>query len=248
MKRFIKKILSHEIKILIQDIITHYRKLRILYLKGSKFGFNDLDNKLSKYLNFQNGFYIELGANDGVLASNTYYLQKKLNWNGILIEPSPNLYTRCKKNRGNKNKVLCYACVSKDYKKKFVEMIYSDSMTVANDLESDIKNPEEHAQKGKDFLSEHEDIFKFKAQAETLTNIINDNSDVAIIDFISLDVEGAEIEVLKGLDFKEITIKYLLIESRDLKKLEPFLVNFGFILIDKLSVHDYLFVNKQFDC
>ena len=104
------------------------------------------------------------------------------------------------------------------------------------------------SKKVKTFLSEHEDIFKFKAQAETLTNIIKDNSEVAIIDFISLDVEGAEIEVLKGLDFKEITIKYLLIESRDLKKLEPFLVNFGFILIDKLSVHDYLFVNKQFDC
>ena len=125
-------------------------------------------------------------------------------------------------------------------------MIYSDSMTVANDLESDIKNPEKHAQIGKDFLSEHEDVFKFAAQAETLTNIIKDNSNVKIIDFISLDVEGAEIEVLKGVDFNEITIKYLLIESRNLKKIESFLENFEFILLEKLSIHDYLFVNKKF--
>ena len=97
MLKIIKKLLPYEIKILIQDILYHYRKLKIILLKCSIFGFSNLDNKLSKYLNYKNGFYIELGANDGVFASNTYYLQKKLNWNGILIEPSPNLFTRCKK-------------------------------------------------------------------------------------------------------------------------------------------------------
>ena len=46
------------------------------YLKKNH-GKNDLDIKLEKYLNFSNGFFIELGAHDGITQSNTYYYEKK---------------------------------------------------------------------------------------------------------------------------------------------------------------------------
>ena len=51
-----------------------------VYLKKKlkqNFGKNDLDIKLEKYLNFSNGFFIELGAHDGITQSNTYYYEKK---------------------------------------------------------------------------------------------------------------------------------------------------------------------------
>ena len=49
----------------------------------SKPGLNGLDDKLEKYLDYTNGFFIEAGGNDGFLQSNTYYLEKfkKLEWN-----------------------------------------------------------------------------------------------------------------------------------------------------------------------
>ena len=48
-----------------------------------------LTKKMLKYINYKNGFYIDCGANDGVNQSNTWYYEKNLGWNGILIEPIP---------------------------------------------------------------------------------------------------------------------------------------------------------------
>ena len=58
---------------------------------------------------------------------------------------------------------------------------------------------------------------------------------------LSLDVEGAELEVLLGLDFTRYSFDYLLIESRNIISLEELLGRNGYVLIDKLSEHDFLF-------
>ena len=62
--------------------------------KYSKPSYSDLDNKLAKYLNFRGGFFIEVGANDGYSMSNTYYLEKILGWQGVLIEAVLRKHTR----------------------------------------------------------------------------------------------------------------------------------------------------------
>ena len=71
-------------------IIKQFKKKKI-------FGLNNLDLKLEKYLNYNNGFFIELGANDGISQSNTYYFEKNKNWNGVLIEPILHKYLELKK-------------------------------------------------------------------------------------------------------------------------------------------------------
>jgi hypothetical protein len=59
-----------------------------------------------------------------------------------------------------------------------------------------------------------------------------------------LDVEGAEIEVLKGIDHARYQFKYMLIECRDAPKLAAHLKDAGYYLIDKLSQHDFLFASE----
>jgi hypothetical protein len=78
-----------------------------------------LDIKLDKLFTEEdkNGIFIELGAHDGIIQSNTAYFEYKYNWSGILIEPSFNQYELCKINRKN-SIVLNYACVSNDYKEE----------------------------------------------------------------------------------------------------------------------------------
>ena len=85
------------IKQVIPPII--WKLLKKLKKEKKYFGLNSLDKKLKKYLNYNEGYFIELGANDGVSQSNTYYFEKNNKWNGILIEPVIHNYIKCKKNR-----------------------------------------------------------------------------------------------------------------------------------------------------
>ena len=63
----------------------------------------DISIEIMKYLDFNDGFYIESGANDGVFQSNTLKLEQEKNWKGILIEPSPIGFHKCQSNRSKDN-------------------------------------------------------------------------------------------------------------------------------------------------
>lgn len=241
MKKIIKSVFSHEIVLMIIDIKAHLSKLKRIYFNKSKFSSSRIDEKLKKYLNYRDGIYIELGANDGLFSSNTYHLQKQLNWKGILIEPALDLYFKCKRNRGNCNLVLNYACVPFSYKEKFVTMIYSGAMTTTDDLQNEIENPGNHAKSGGKFIPNYDKLIRFATQGKTLNKILIEANVKDEIDFLSLDVEGVEIEVLKGIDFKKYSFKYMLIESRDIEKLNLFLSQKNYKLVEQLTEIDYLF-------
>jgi FkbM family methyltransferase len=207
-------------------------------------GLNELDRRLERYLNFDNGFFVELGANDGRFQSNTFYYEKFRNWKGVLVEPAPNLFFQCRKNRSPRNHIVCAACVPFDYKAEFVKILYSNAMSVSLDLESDIADPAAHAELGRQFLQPGETLFTFGAAAATLDSILRDAKAPELVDFLSLDVEGSEVEVLKGVDHDAFRFRYLLIESRNHDRLREYLEAVHYRLIEALSDHDYLFADS----
>ena len=216
-----------------------------LYVQDVKkyFGLNGLDQKLEKYLDFNDGFYVELGANNGVDQSNTFYFEKYRGWKGVLVEPTLHNFFACRKNRSPKNKFYCNACVSFDYGEKFVEIIYSDLMSISVGLDSDINDSIAHSLEGKKFLPYFEENISFGAIARPLNSILLEANAPKVIDFLSLDVEGVELEVLKGINHQEIRIKYLCIESRSFDVLNDYVAGLGYVFIEKLSPHDYLFAS-----
>lgn len=216
------------------------KKNYLQYVRGS-FSLNFLDRKMLKYLEKENGYFIEIGANNGVDQSNTYLLELKKKWRGILVEPSPNKFIECINNRSNKNKFYCNACVSFDYKETYVPIIYSNLMTISNELETDLKDKDKHLKSSMMHLDKNERIIEFGSIAKTLTEILQDSNAPKHIDFFSLDVEGAEISVLKGIDFNIYKIQYILVECRDIDKMQKFLSSKNYSLIEKMSMHDYLF-------
>ena len=116
------------------------------FKKKNKYnGLDKLDQKIEKYLDFDNGFYIELGANNGIEQSNTFYYEVYRNWSGILIEPILHKYLDCKKNRSSKNKFYNNACVSFDFSENYVKLLYSNLMTVPANLENDLDDNLAHA-------------------------------------------------------------------------------------------------------
>jgi FkbM family methyltransferase len=214
------------------------------YFKGGYFGHNGIDKKLEKYLPNRSGFYVELGANDGVKQSNSLFFELKKGWQGILIEPIPQNYMACAKVRGSKNRVHCNACVSFDYKEKFVEIQYANLMSISRSLELDLTNVDQHIEDS-GITKKNAGTFTFGAVAKTLNLILQESNAPRFIDFLSLDVEGAELEVLKGINFNEFQFKYMVVECRQIGRLQKFLLQHGYVLVEKITVHDYLFEHSD---
>lgn len=222
-------------------ILLH--KFRILRQQPEQryFGLNELDRRLEPYLNYNDGYYVELGANDGVAQSNTLHFERFKNWCGVLVEPVPHNYLKCRTNRSRRNSVYCAACVRFGYDQEFVKIAYSNLMSTAIGVESEISDPFAHASEGGRFLGNDENIFMFGAKARTLTDILQEAGAPHRIDLLSLDVEGVELEVLKGVDHLQYRFNYLVVENRAFDELEEYLKVQHYEFIAKLSHHDYLF-------
>jgi FkbM family methyltransferase len=211
------------------------------YKRKRYYGLGNLDRKLEKYLNYRDGYFVELGANDGVTNSNTYHFERFKNWRGVLVEPIPHSYLSCRANRSKDTRVFCSACTSFDYREKFVAIAYSNMWSAPIGLESDVLDPMAHAMEGRAELRPTDDNFVFGSLARPLNSILIEANAPLGIDFLSLDVEGAEIEVLKGIDHHKYRFRFMCIECRSKDKLTEFLTINRYQLIDQLSHHDYLF-------
>ena len=235
LKRFLIKIVENTLA-----KSTFFRKTTNI----GYFGLNKIDQFLEELLPQKNGFFVELGANDGVSQSNTLFLEKYKNFKGVLIEPYPINYEKCKINRSKKNFYFLGACVGFNYSKKTIELLYSNLMTIAIEGDSTISNRVAHAELGVKFLND-EAVFKFSAKAVTLTQVLNIANAPKLIDFMSLDVEGAEIEVLYGIDFTRYCFRLILLETNEFEKINNFLSKESYKCIRKFSNHDYLFAYNE---
>ncbi len=209
-----------------------WRKLR----SGGYFALNDLDRKLEKYLDKRDGFFVELGANDGQTQSNTLYFELKKGWRGVLIEPIPHRFVECLRLRGERSAVFCAACVPLDYAEPWVPMRYADLMTTSDTLTT-LRDQGEHMTKAAGHFDSAES-YEFAARARTITAILDEAQAPAEIDLLSLDVEGAELSVLQGLDTQKYSFRCMLIETADIAAVEAALP--GYHVIDTFSAHDYL--------
>ena len=202
-------------------------------------GLNDIDNKLQKYLDYDTGFFIEAGAYDGFDQSNTYYLEKKRGWSGLLIEPIPENFSKIK----NCRSCATYNCalVSNNFVSKKVKVNYAGLMSIT-DFAMPEKQQNEHIRNG---MTCHglDTSYEVFVQALPLSKVIS-KFNPSKIDFVSLDVEGYENEVLKGIDFKIHRPEYFLIEERDHEKTSSFLKQHDYKCIDQFSHHDYFYHTK----
>ncbi len=200
----------------------------------------NLDIKLKKYLNFPNGFFIEAGANDGITQSNTKIFADYFGWKGLLVEPHYETYLKCKDNRPE-SIVVHGALVSSDYKDKFIKGDFNGSMTssVAGMRERRYilnNSARMYILKILSLLKYRLTRIKNKVPVYTLEELLRKNN-INKVDFISLDVEGYELEVFKGLNFETISPQYILcevyIDQYDL--ILKYLTGKGYEMVENLS-------------
>jgi len=185
-----------------------------------------LDIKLDKLFGGkENGVYIELGANDGSTQSNTAFFNFFRNWSGVLIEPSYKSYELCKQNRPN-NIVLNFCCVSNNYEYETIKGDF-DSLCLMSSVNGDRKMNSNNLVEVKCITLEK--IFDLYLKDKT-------------VDFLSLDTEGYEYNILEGLNLDKNRPKFMLIEvyNRDLEKITNYLSSKNYCLHSNFSNYNMI--------
>ena len=127
----------------------------------------------------RNGYFLDIGAHDGINISNTYILESKYQWSGLCIEANP---TTFKKLVLNRNSQCVNACVDTD--EGLVDFALRDGRGGIAD---------KHLDNSVDAKNHHDTIKLKTTSLESLLKIYNAPS---IIDYLSIDVEGAEARIL----------------------------------------------------
>lgn len=202
------------------------------------FGLNRLDEQIEHYVNFDNGIFFEAGANDGENQSNTCHFARDRGWTGVLVEPIPSRFQKCRANRPDA-KVFWSALAPPDWPDPFVELTFCDLMTVTDSQETAL-NRESHVNSGAQFLRGGEAPHKFHAPARTISSILTE-AEVERVDLFSLDLEGFEVPALRGLDLDSFDIRHFCIECWINLDQVTALLGERYELVAKISNQDYLF-------
>ena len=192
--------------------------------KTRSFALNQLDLRLQPYIDFRNGFFIEVGANDGVSQSNTLYFEKYRGWKGLLIEAIPALAEKCRKNRPGCIVENC-ALVAAAHPLTTIAMRYCNLMSVVQGGMKSEEAENRHILSGMQYLEKNEEPYVIDVPAKTLSELL-DKHRIGHANLLSLDVEGYEAPVLQGINFNKHRIEFMLIEARYSEEIEAVIGNF----------------------
>lgn len=187
------------------------------------------------------GFFIELGALDGILISNTLFYEKILKWNGICIEPTSHYYQKLLLQRN------CYKFndVIFDQKK---DIIFYEAPSCCDSLNGikelyDPRHIKRIERESIEYKQENNNIETIK-RTRTMDSILKEVN-VKDIDFLSLDTEGSELNILKSINWLNTKIKIICVENNygDLK-IHNFLLSLNYIFFKQLD-GDFIYYHPK---
>lgn len=215
----------------------------------SQFGQDKFLNE-EVFKNKKHGIFVEVGAYDGIKLSNTYFFEKNMEWSGICIEPIPGLFFKLKANR----KCFCInKCVSdKNKKAKFLHVLGGNEYEIIADDEYPKIKGREHTEMLSGLLDfynpEHKKLIDrelcelggAKNIFETECILLNDVFEYlpmnSKIDYLSIDTEGGELQILQAVDFDRFDIDVIGLEVLyPDKNIEVFMSKIGYKLINRLG-------------
>ncbi len=147
----------------------------------------------------RNGFFVEFGGTDGVGLSNSYLLEKGFNWQGIVAEPDRSWHAKLRENRS------CHIETDCVWRKtgeslEFASVEVGELSTIADFAKSD------------QFAGARKGASTYDAQTISLIDMLAKYDAPKTIDYLSVDTEGSEYEILSAFDFSAYRFNFVTIE------------------------------------
>lgn len=166
------------------------------------------------------GIFVEAGAVDGFFESNTYELERFHGWRGLLVEPVPAMFARIASTRPKAIAVNC-ALVADEAATPFVAIqpAHAMSQVAATAGSGTVRVP-----------------------GRTLSSLLNEHA-LGPVDVLSLDIEGYEIEALKGLELARHAPRFLLVEclTPDARAQMDAFLEGRYAAVEQLTYRDVLY-------
>lgn len=147
----------------------------------------------------ENGFFVEFGATDGVTGSNTLFFESRAGWKGIVAEPARVWHEKLAMNRKCMISHECVWSISGE-QVEFCEAGDAGFSTIARFADLD-----RHASKRKQSTN-------YSVPTISLDDLLARHDAPAIIDFLSLDTEGSELDILAAFSFDRYRVSVLVVE------------------------------------
>jgi len=175
----------------------------------------------------QGGIFLEFGAYDGVTFSNTWLLETRFNWHGVIIDPIPRNFEEMKLNR---KCISIHAAITAN-KMEFVKVRELPASNLSGQVSKRRFTDKVH-----------------KVPAFTLTEIIDRYFPAKSLDFLSVDVEGEDFEILASIDFCKYEINSICVEHNnrtDSQELINYMEKSGYKLVwNEYSGNDFWFLRQ----
>jgi len=155
----------------------------------------------------KSGFFVEFGAADGVALSNSYLLEKEFSWSGILCEPSRSWHEDLKKNRSC---IVDTRCV---YSASGEQIGFSENYIGELSSITEFTGDGHHGILDRTTTS-------YQVETISLLDLLKSHKAPKHIEFLSVDTEGSEFEILNAFDFSQfnfgaICVEHNYLENRD---------------------------------
>ena len=192
------------------------------------------------FQNKRNGVFVDIGAHDGISLSNSWFFEKKLDWTGICIEPQADRFAELIKNRSC---ICIHGCVAE--KEGTVQFRKIDgAANMLSGIES--KYDERHKQRIVNELRSTSGSYTLIEVPSFRLNTLLEKHKMYHIDFLSLDIEGGELELVKTIDFDRYYIRTMSVENNYNKpELRQFLESKGFCYITTIDNLDEVYLNTN---
>ena len=155
----------------------------------------------------KNGYFVDFGGTDGVSINNSWILENKYGWDGIVAEPSKQWHRELSKNR------KCHISTKCVWKESAQSIVFNETEEAGFSTINTFSSSDRHAEARTNGT-------QYEVETITLNDLLDTYNAPKVIDYLSIDTEGSEYEILSAFDFDRWDISVITVEHNHTAKRE----------------------------